>query len=100
MISVTKQVLAPDGNVSVPPPPAKPEEATPKADGRADKSRTAGLERPEELVPELIKFLQSHPEIKALPKAVQVHLPYLASITICMGFGQYMDLIRPLICLV
>lgn len=55
----------------MPPPPAKPEEAGPKPDGRTDKAR-AGNERPEELVPELIKFLQTHPEIKALPKAVQV----------------------------
>ena len=49
-------------------PPDAMAEAALKASTKASKPD----ERPEELIPELVQFLKAHPEIKAVPKAVQV----------------------------
>lgn len=64
------QVLS-DAKVVVPPTPDQ-EEGPPAASSRPPKSGGQAYERPEELVPDLIKFLQDSPDIRTLPKVVQV----------------------------
>lgn len=66
------QVVTPGLQVCVPP---SVEAGTPaKTPGARPERAAGGLERPDELVPELLRFLQAHPEIKAVPKVVQVRL--------------------------
>lgn len=60
------QVLRNDIRATLPPDPNA--EAAPKASSKPAKTD----ERPEEMVPELVKFLKAHPELKAVSKAVQV----------------------------
>ena len=77
--TVTVQVVAANVRIEV---PAGLEEgleeelAAPGSGGGGRPGRPSGPagERPQELVPDLIRFLQAHPEIKAVPKLVQVRL--------------------------
>ena len=66
------QVAATEVRVCVPSTPEQDE--APSLTVKASKPGPASLERPEELVPELVAFLKGHPEIRGVAKAVQVRL--------------------------
>ena len=57
--------------------------------GRVGRPSGPAGERPEELLPDLIRFLQGHPEIKAVPKLVQVRMPGLTPTQAPLAVGPH-----------
>ena len=64
------QVLNPSARITLPTTPEQGE-AVP-SNAKAAKLAGASVGRPDELVPEIAQFLNDHPHIRAVPKAVQV----------------------------
>lgn len=70
LLSLLAQIATPGLRVTLPVTPDQSEKP-PVAARQSKPSGTSG-ERPEELVPEIVQFLKEHPEIRAVPKVVQV----------------------------
>ena len=74
--TATVQVVAANVRIELPAGLEEEEPAAPgPGSGRVGRPSGPAGERPEELAPDLIRFLQAHPEIKAVPKLVQVRMP-------------------------